>query len=353
MMSKPRGLYIHIPFCLSKCPYCDFYSVKYSEEAASAYSAAVVRNLRHYGGEYDTVYFGGGTPVLLAEKMAEMLRAANIAPNAEITAECNPCVTDERALYAMKNAGVNRISFGVQSLVDSELTLLGRRHNSQQARDAVLLAKKCGFDDISADIMLAVQGQNQASLTQTIEGLAELPLTHISAYMLKIEPATPFGQNPPPLPDEDETADLYALAVKLLAQRDFTQYEISNFAKAGRECRHNLKYWRCEEYLGIGPAAHSFVDGIRFAVQRNIWAFMQDEFQQTEITDSEAGNAEEQLMLGLRLSEGVAQQLYQPYESRLRLIPKNYYKISDGRLSLTSDGFAVSNEIIAVLLSQL
>ena len=351
MMSKPKGLYIHIPFCLSKCPYCDFYSVKYTEEAAITYSAAVVRNLRRYGGEYDTVYFGGGTPVLLADKMAEMLRAANIATNAEITAECNPCVTDDRALYAMKSAGVNRISFGVQSLDDNELKSLGRRHNAEQARDALLLAKKCGFDDISADIMLAVQGQNQSSLMRTIEGLAELPLTHISAYLLKIEPATPFGQNPPKLPDEDETADLYALAVKLLAENGFAQYEVSNFAKPFRECRHNLKYWRCEEYLGIGPAAHSFIDGKRFAVQRNIWDFMRDEFQRTEITDDKSGGAEERIMLGLRLSEGIPAELWKPYENRLRLIPPNYYKISDGRLSLTSEGFLLSNEIIALILA--
>lgn len=352
-MSKPKGLYIHIPFCLSKCPYCDFYSVKYSDEAAQTYTAAVVRNLRHYGGEFDSVYFGGGTPVLLADKMAEMLRAANIAPNAEITAECNPCVTDERALYAMKSAGVNRISFGVQSLDDTELKSLGRRHNAQQAREAVILAHKCGFEDISADIMLAVQGQNTSSLSRTIDGLDELPLTHVSAYMLKIEPATPFGQNPPKLPDEDETADLYALAVKLLAEKGFAQYEISNFAKFGRECRHNLKYWRCEEYFGIGPAAHSFIDGKRFAVPRDIWAFMRDEFQRTEITDDEAGGAQERLMLGLRLSEGIPESLWKPHESRLRFIPKNYYKISNGRLALTGEGFAVSNEIIAVLLSEL
>lgn len=353
MMSKPRGLYIHIPFCLSKCPYCDFYSIAFSQQTAREYSRAVERNLRHYGGEYDTVYFGGGTPVLLADKMAEMLRAADIAPNAEITAECNPCVTDEKALCAMRAAGVNRISFGVQSLDDAELSALGRRHSARQAREAILRAKECGFDDISADIMLAVQGQNAASLTRTIEGLAELPLTHISAYLLKIEPATPFGQNPPPLPDEDETAELYALAVRLLAENGFAQYEISNFAKSGRECRHNLKYWRCEEYLGIGTAAHSFVDGVRFAVARDISAFIESEVQPVQVTDGAAGSAEERLMLGLRLSEGVPERLYEPYKSRLRLIPKKYYSEIGGRLSLTSEGFAVSNEIIAVLLSGL
>ncbi len=352
-MNNPIGLYIHIPFCRRKCLYCDFYSVAISDGFAEEYTRAVVRNLRHYGSEFDTVYFGGGTPILLADKLHAMLKAANIAENAEITAECNPCEMTEQALTALLTAGVNRISVGVQSFCDNELEALGRRHDSETAIEAIQRAKRLGFDNISADLMLGIPQQNTASLNGTLEIMTMLPVTHISAYLLKIEPSTPFGKNPPEAPDEDMTADMYLQTVNTLARSGFHQYEISNFAKKDSECRHNLKYWRREEYLGIGPAAHSFVDGRRFAVERNLEEFLSSPAQKELDTDSSPDEYEERVMLGLRLSEGIPQELYQPIAEGLRLIPKNYYEIKDGRLSLTAEGFLLSNEIISLLLSKL
>lgn len=352
MMSNPRGLYIHVPFCVSKCPYCDFYSLAFSRQAAADYTKAVIRNFARYDEPFDTVYFGGGTPVLLHEHIGEILRAVNIAAGAEITAEANPCLCTDRALYDLRSAGVNRLSLGVQSLCDSELSALGRRHSAAQAKSAVLTAGAAGFDNISADLMLATPGQTADSLSRTITKLCELPITHVSAYLLKTEPNTPFGKNPPKLPGEDETAELYLSAVKQLSAAGFAQYEISNFAKSGFESRHNLKYWRREEYLGIGPAAHSFYGGRRFAVPRDLAAFVAADEQPTELTDAAPDEFEERVMLGLRLSEGIPEELWKPLSGALRRIPEKYYSISGGRLSLTAEGFLLSNEIIALLLAE-
>lgn len=349
-MNKPIGLYIHVPFCRKKCPYCDFYSLPFDESAAAEYTGAVIRNLRHYGGEYDTVYFGGGTPILLAEHIGKILREVNYFPSAEITLECNPCEMNSETLSLLKQAGVNRISVGVQSLNDRELAALGRRHTAEQAAQAIETAYRVGFHNISADLMLAVPGQTAESLRETIEALAALPLTHISAYLLKIEPNTVFGKKPPILPDEDGQAELYLAAVERLQKHGFSQYEISNFAKSGCESRHNLKYWHCEEYLGIGPAAHSYYNGKRFAVPGNLADFLENDLQREIVTEENPDKYEEEIMLGLRLCEGIPERLWKPFEKRLTLIPPEYYTIENGRLSLTPEGFLVSNEIIATLL---
>lgn len=347
-----RGLYIHVPFCVRKCPYCDFYSTTGSEELRRDYAQAVVRNLRNYTEQFDTVYFGGGTPNLLAEHMPEIMAAVNAAPGAEISAECNPASTDERALGMMKRAGINRISVGVQSLQDGELRKLGRLHSSAQAEELIQTAHKAGFGNISADVMLGIPGQTAGSLTDTIERLAGLPIRHISAYMLTLEPATPFGKNPPhDMADDEKMADLYALCQELCEKHGFAQYEISNFAREGSECRHNLKYWRDGEYLGIGPAAHSFYDGKRFAVPRDLRGFMASERQPVEITDDSPGDYDERVMLGLRISEGIPEELYKPIRSALRLIPEDYYRLENGRLRLTGKGFPVYNYIVSLLLA--
>ncbi|MGN0688102.1 MAG: radical SAM family heme chaperone HemW [Oscillospiraceae bacterium] len=348
-----QGLYIHIPFCRRKCLYCDFYSVALEEGLAQDYTAAVKRNLAAYGGSFDSVYFGGGTPILLAEQLLEMLKSADVAQGAEITAECNPCEMTSRTLDVMLKSGINRISVGVQSFCDSELTALGRRHDSQTAIQAVKAAKAAGFDNISLDLMLGIPEQTADSLAKTLDIAQSLPITHISAYMLKIEENTPFGKSTPPLPGEDETADMYLQTVGALSDSGFEQYEISNFAKRGYECRHNLKYWHAEEYLGIGPAAHSYIGGRRFAAARDLAAFIAAEQQHELITQERTDEREERIMLGLRLSEGIPQELWKPLEAALLHIPKQYYRIRDGRLSLTAEGFLVSNEIISLLLAQL
>ncbi len=351
-----KGLYIHVPFCLRKCPYCDFYSVGYDESLAERYARAVIRNIRAYGGEFDSVYFGGGTPILMADRIGEILCAVGFTQNAEITVECNPCEMTEEALETLLDAGVNRLSVGVQSLDNRVLAALGRRHDASTAENAILAAKKAGFGNISADIMLATPRQTADSLKSTLERLAELPLTHISAYMLKIEPNTPFGKDTPELPDEDETADMYLQTVRALSEHGFGQYEISNFAKEGFECRHNLKYWRREEYLGIGAAAHSLYKGRRFYIERGVEDFISAE-RQRELAEGELPDDreiyEERVMLGLRLAEGISEELYKPLLKGLERIPEKYYGINDERLALTAEGFAVSNTIISMLLAAL
>ena len=356
MMNKPAGLYIHIPFCLSKCPYCDFYSVPYSRSLAEEYAAAVIRNIRHYGGRYDTVYFGGGTPILLYERIGDILDAADISSGAEITVEANPCMAGGKVLEALRKAGVDRLSLGVQSMNERELAFLGRRHTVKQTEDAFLNAKAAGFDNISADMMIGLEAQTAADITHTAERLAELGAAHISAYILKIEENTPFAERTLELPDEDETAELYLHTVRELERLGFAQYEISNFARPGYESRHNLKYWRCEEYIGIGAAAHSYLNGRRFCTERDLNAFISAPVQQTTVTDPNAGGWEEYAMLKLRLTEGLtfaeAERFGKAEELRRNAegLPRTLVRISKEGVSLTPEGFLVSNTVIAALI---
>ncbi|MCM1381582.1 MAG: radical SAM family heme chaperone HemW, partial [Muribaculaceae bacterium] len=306
----PKGLYIHVPFCARKCRYCDFYSVT-DLSLAEEYVRAAVRNISRIDGKFDTVYFGGGTPSLLtAEQISQILSAAEILPNAEISMECNPNSVTENYLREIRAAGVNRLSFGVQSFCDDELKMLGRLHSAKEAVSAVNSARAAGFENISADIMLAVSGQTEKSLLKSLEVLGELPLTHVSAYMLKVEEGTPLSRDKKLLgeiPTEDETAEMYLLAVQTLGKFGFKQYEISNFAKRGFECRHNLKYWLCGEYYGIGPAAHSFVDGERYCCPKDVVEFISSE-EQGRVFLEKGGTESERAMLSLRLTgAGIAE----------------------------------------------
>ena len=341
-----------MPFCTRKCPYCDFYSLPGKAELYSGYVQAVVRNLSKYPEQIDTVYLGGGTPNLIAPYMGEILAAVNIVPAAEITSECNPASATPETLSQMRKAGINRLSVGVQSLQDNELQKLGRLHNAAEAEALILAAEKAGFGSISADVMLGIPGQTAKSLSDTLERLAALPIQHISAYMLTLEPATPFGKAPPAeMADDEQMADLYALCQELCDRLGFHQYEISNFAREGFECRHNLKYWRDEEYLGIGPAAHSFYEGKRFAVPKDLRRFISDDRQTVEITDDSPGDFDERVMMGLRLAEGIPEELYKPLMPGLTLLPREYYSLEKGRLRLTAAGFPVYNYIVSLLLA--
>ena len=347
-----RGLYIHVPFCVRKCPYCDFYSLPGKTALYSSYAQAVVRNLARYDEPFDTVYFGGGTPNLIAPYMAEILSAVNIAPGAEITSECNPASATQETLAQMRKARINRLSIGVQSLQDGELKKLGRLHTAAEAETLILAAAEAGFGSISADVMLGVPGQTAESLTGTLERLGKLPVQHISAYMLTLEPATPFGKEPPSgMADDEEMADLYALCQRLCGELGFHQYEISNFAREGFQCRHNLKYWRDEEYLGIGAAAHSFYEGKRFAVPKDLRRFIAEPRQTEEITDDSPGDYDERVMMGLRLAEGIPEELYKPLLPGLKLLPPEYWSLENGRLRLTAAGFPVYNYIVSLLLA--
>lgn len=369
---KSFGLYFHVPFCVSKCPYCDFYSIKFDDTLAEAYTAAVCRALQSsralYGGRIsDTVYFGGGTPSLLgAQRLSRILGEAAKQfsfSDPEITLEANPGTVSTDLLKDLRYAGFNRISFGVQSGIDCELKALGRLHDAAEARSCVLNAQKAGFQNISADLMLGIPLQTRSSLRQSIGFLTELPLSHISAYMLKIEESTPFAaQNKSVLcADEDETAGMYLDCVEHLAHHGFTQYEISNFARGGAVSRHNLKYWLGEDYLGIGPSAHSLMDGKRFYAPRELIAFTTAEnpFSLT-VPDGDGGGFEEYVMLRLRLCEGLdtskSEQLFGVHSGRLIEKARPFEKagllvVEEGVISLTPRGFLLSNSIIAELLA--
>ena len=354
------GIYIHVPFCAVKCPYCDFYSTRFSADAVRSYADAVCRNLRAlpHDLQADTLYFGGGTPSLLQGGMlrcfVETARASvQLNPDAEITLEANPLTVTDKNLAAWRDAGINRLSLGVQSFQPDVLAALGRKHTPQQARDAVLRAADAGFRNLSVDLMLGLAMQSPEVLAADLGTAVSLPVSHISAYLLKIEPQTPFAQAHPDLPDDDTAADRWLQMHTFLTQHGFHHYEISNFAKAGSESRHNCKYWRCEPYYGIGPAAHSCHDGKRFAVPRDLTAFCAAEHQPESVTEPQAGTESERIMLGLRLAEGISlSDIAARGQLLLRakpLIPQ-YLTLDQGRLRMTPEGWLVSNAVLAQIL---
>jgi oxygen-independent coproporphyrinogen-3 oxidase len=283
------GLYIHVPFCSKKCPYCDFFSVKYSKQGVLEFVENIKNEIKTYPKEeIDTIYFGGGTPSILPiEFLEQVVFSINehfMVKTEEMTIEVNPNTVNIDNLREYKKLGFNRLSVGVQSLNDNELQFLGRQHSAEKALECIKNAKNAGFTNISADIMLGIPGQTVKNLSETIEKLQEVQ--HISAYILKIEENTPFYGNIEV--DEDISADLYLFAVKKLEEMGFLQYEISNFAKKGFKSKHNLKYWKCEEYIGLGKSAHSFYGGKRY-------------FDRDIVTENNPGTYEEKTMLSLRL----------------------------------------------------
>ena len=356
------GLYFHIPFCAQKCPYCDFYSVPYRKETADQYVDALLRNVRAYPvtDTVDSIYFGGGTPSLLSPaRIAEILDACAehfpVAPDAEITLEYNPTGKRDAYLQALRQTGVNRLSIGTQSFSDTQLRLLGRTHSAEDNRRAVLHAHDAGFDNISCDLMLATPDQTPELLAETLDALTALPITHVSAYMLQIEDGTPLSRNPDLLsrcPDDDATVDRYLQTVHVLEDAGLHQYEVSSFARDGRRSVHNLKYWTGEPYLGIGAGSHSCFDGKRFCVPKDVQAFIEAAKQPVVILDEHPLVREERLMLALRLTDGVEEQLLS--DAALRRIPllerAGYIRSSGERIALTPEGFAVSNAVIAQLI---
>lgn len=362
---KTLGIYFHVPFCGKKCPYCDFYSTAYSRTSAEAYVEAVIRNIRHFSdraANVDTVYFGGGTPSLLtAEHISRILDSAagnfTIDSDAEITLEANPNTLTPEKLLALRHSGVNRLSIGVQSMLNEELAVLGRSHSADRAMRAVINAADAGFGNISCDLMIALPEQTPEKLTQSIERLTALPIQHISAYILKIEDGTPFAQNgvDKSLPDDEMTAALYLHTVKMLDERGFMQYEVSNFAKEGFRSRHNCRYWECKDYLGIGPAAHSCWKGKRTAVPDDLDSFINSDFQQSIVTDDSPCSFEEQAMLRLRLTDGLDLRSFPQQrpdvEKRIPPLEKAGYIRFDGNVvSLTPKGFLISNSVIEWLV---
>lgn len=353
------GLYIHVPFCIKKCLYCDFYSCVCDDKTKEIYVSAAVRNLKRFSDtSFDTVYFGGGTPTLLNHKQIEkILSVARLEENAEITMECNPETVNENSLSGYKSVGINRISVGVQSLNDKELFSVGRIHDSKQAVKCIENIYSAGIENISADIMLGLPFQTNHTLKNTLEKLLSLPLTHISAYMLKKEEGTPLFYDKKlcdMTADDDTLSDMYLSVCDFLESKGFSRYEISSFAKEGFECRHNLKYWKCEDYIGIGPAAHSCYNGKRYESPKSLKSFLENDFQTEIPNDDTPLDENEKLMLGLRISDGINPDEFsfseKIKEKAVPLIKAGFLKYNDKRLSLTDTGALVSNEIIVRLM---
>ena len=367
------GLYIHIPFCKSKCAYCDFYSLPHGEEKMDAYCAALSAHLtetaprcQHYA--VDTVFFGGGTPSYLgAKRLSALLKTVkkhySLSRDAEITLEANPdSAKDVKALKTLRRAGFNRISLGVQSTDDALLRTIGRIHTFDEAKEAVASARKAGFQNISCDLIFGLPGQTMDHWKKTLDGILALDVEHLSCYGLKLEEGTPLYEKRQSLviPDDEAQADMYLFTVKHLAAHGYEQYEISNFAKPGFPSRHNLRYWQLKEYAGFGPGAHSDLGGVRFAYEKNLGAYLRGELNLSEAEAIEERDRDgEYLMLSLRTAEGVSPAEYEkrfrrpfaPLEKMLCAFEKEGIAARRGEnWRLTAKGFLLSNAVIAELL---
>jgi len=273
------ALYVHVPFCLHKCPYCDFNAYSGLGRLIEPFVEALCREIAVYAGLYvPTISFGGGTPSLLSgAQLTEVLDSCrsclDIAPDAEISLEANPGTLDLPLLEAYREAGVNRLSFGAQSFHKSELRWLGRDHTAQQTRDAVAMAREAGFTNLSLDLIFGLPGQRASQWEASLQEALGLRTDHVSAYALTVEEGTPLGRRVASgrmlAPDSDMQADMYERAEDLLDEAGFVHYEISNWARPGYESRHNMTYWRNEPYVGVGPGAHSYFEGRRFSTVRS------------------------------------------------------------------------------------
>ncbi len=368
---RPLGIYIHIPFCRSKCRYCDFCSHPPVDGEIADYVeklCAEIGSWRDRMASYtaDTVYFGGGTPSLLTpgqvgDVLGALAHSVSVAQNAEITLECNPATASETALREIRRAGVNRLSIGAQSLDDAELRALGRLHDAAAVGETVGAARRAGFDNISLDLMYGIPLQTRDSLASTLRGVLDMAPEHVSAYGLRVEPDTPFGRmgDRLSLPCEDDVADMYLDVCDALGSAGILQYEISNFSRAGRESRHNLKYWHCDEYLGFGLAASSFFGGVRFTAARDMAGYAAGQLSERTVL-TPADREVEYVMLALRLCEGVRYDDYaarfgmsaaKKYSARLaRYASAGLVNESAGGFALTRRGMLVSNSILADIL---
>lgn len=370
------GLYIHIPFCVHKCAYCDFYS-QTDTRCAEKYVGALITQIKSFRKKarkytVDSVYIGGGTPSSIDPKYIREIMIAvkdtfRVSPDAEITIESNPGTLDSAKLSTYKSVGINRISIGLQSADNGELAALSRIHTWEDFEKSFLLARLEGFEDINVDIMYALPDQHKSTLAGTIATVINLAPEHISLYGLKIEENTPFGSDPDvqsKLPSEENQYKMYMTSAKTLEEHGYMQYEISNFAKPGYECKHNLKYWRCENYLGFGPAAASLFDGVLFNYMKNIELFMDDPLTPLLVESSEMLTdremATQYVMLGMRLTEGVEREPFRErfgldldleYERKLTpFIEKKLAEKTAKGYHLTRRGMLVSNYILSDIL---
>ena len=373
----PLGIYIHIPFCRSKCQYCDFYSTACPEKKLMHdYVRAVCAHIKETGPQapgyrVDTVYFGGGTPSILPpDALATILTAIrhsfDVSPKAEITFEANPDSVTTRLLWRLKSEGFNRVSLGIQSDDDDMLEKLGRPHTYEDAVNAAKRIRRAGYKNLSVDLMYGLPDQTLEDWQRTLTNVLQLSPDHISCYGLKVEPGTPLHakQNTINLPDDDAQADMYLMAVEILKARGFRHYEISNFAKKDKASAHNLKYWTGGEYIGFGPDASSDFAGKRFVMVRDLNAYIDGIFSGGQvIADLQEipprERAGEYLMMRLRTNIGIGREEYEkqyllpfgPLEDILKVCKqRNFAILSDGRWRLSPEGMLLSNSILSDLL---
>ncbi len=374
----PLGLYIHVPFCRSKCQYCDFYSLATKDDKIiDGYLDAVCDHIKEAGElapgyKVDSIYFGGGTPSFFgADGMAVILttirRNFDVDNNAEITFEANPDSVSDRLLSRLRAEGFNRVSLGIQSDDEEMLKKLGRPHTYAQAVTAYHRIRKAGFRNVSIDLMYGLPGQDLYDWQGTLDNVLRLLPEHVSCYALKVEEGTPFAamKEALNLPDEDTVADMYLAAVETLRGRGFRQYEISNFCRKGLTSKHNMKYWTGGEYLGFGPGASSDFAGKRFTLKRDLQAYItgirdggniMEEMEEIPMRE----RAGEYLMLRLRTTLGIDAQEYEklfllpfaPLEDVLEQRRRTFHATQNdsGRWVLTPKGYLVSNDIITDLL---
>ncbi|HIW26835.1 MAG TPA: radical SAM family heme chaperone HemW [Candidatus Lawsonibacter pullicola] len=378
-MADKLGIYIHIPFCRSKCDYCDFYSLAGREDQMDRYQKALLAHLKEtaplaQGYPVDSIYFGGGTPSYygakrIKELLAHLSKLFQVEKDAEITVECNPDSVDLKSLRILRKAGVNRLSMGMQSAQEGELRAIHRIHTPHQTNQAVEAARKAKFTNLSLDLIYGLPGQTMESWKATVEHALSLIPQHLSCYGLKVEEGTPLARRVAEgevLPDDDQQADLYLWTVGRLERAGLPQYEISNFAKPGYESRHNLRYWLTRPYIGFGPGAHSDFGGRRYSFVRDLDAYIRGVLEGGDIIDSselipQRERCGEYLMLRLRTVRGVDGREYRhtyfmdfaPLEARLReFAAQGWAEEADGRWRLTPRGFLVSNQLIGDLLDR-
>jgi len=378
-MEKKVGIYIHVPFCKSKCAYCNFYSLSSKaggDKLIPAYQSAVIKHIEEYSAQLDgylidTVYFGGGTPSHYgASRMIGILSAlkksGHVLLDSEITAEINPASITREELIRLRRAGFNRISLGIQCVDDPTLKSLGRTHTFADAEETFRDARQAGFKNISVDIIYGLPSQDKEAWAQTVARVAGLKAEHISCYSLKIEEGTELFmfKDSPFLPDDDVQADMYLYAVDILARFGYKQYEISNFARRGFESKHNIKYWLGEDYIGFGPGAHSYVGQCRYSFTEDVEEYIEQVKLGRNIVEheeemSDFENAGEYLMLRLRTTHGISEEeYYNIYRLKMDFVLEllhNYEQsgwasFQDGRWRFTPKGFMLSNSLIGEIL---
>lgn len=374
----PLGIYVHIPFCKSKCQYCDFYSLPCKDDnLMDSYLDAVCAHIKEAGSlapgyRADTIYFGGGTPSYfggdaIAIIMTAIRRTFDVSPDAEISFEANPDSVTDKLLHRMRAEGFNRVSMGIQDDHDEMLKKLGRPYTYKQAVEAFQRIRKAGFRNVSLDLMYGLPGQTLRDWQETLSNVLRMNPEHFSCYSLKIEEGTPFYEMKDVLnlPDDDVQADMYLAAVEMLRDHGFRQYEISNFARKGLYSRHNYKYWTGGEYLGFGPSASSDFAGKRYTLVADLESYISgirtggnivEDIQEIPLRE----RAGEYIMLRLRTSAGISPEEYEkifmlPFQPLEDILKKHQtyaraVQSSDGRWSLTPKGFLVSNDIISDLL---